>query len=121
MYRAFIVLSLIVRWIGMYFIFHEKCSIITGYIFFDKNNNFVFLVWLQNRLISAVLSHTEKSCIVLHYIQFSTNKQMYNHIHNIKTSFECLCLRHLVANKTIFFIIIHFYIRRKLFIIRCDK
>ena len=37
----------------------------------------IFLVWLQNRLISGglelVLSHTEKSFIVACYIQFSTN------------------------------------------------
>ena len=36
-----------------------------------------FTVWLRNRLKSAglepILSHTEKSCIVSYYKQFSTN------------------------------------------------
>ena len=56
----------------------------------DKNMAGKFFpVWLQNQLISTglepVLSHTEKSCIVLYYIQFSMNIKMYNH--NIKTFF----------------------------------
>ena len=63
-----------------------------------------FPVWLPNRLISAglkpVLSHTEKSCIVSYYINFSTNLRMYNH--NIKISFVSPFLRHIGANKTVF-------------------
>ena len=40
-------------------------------------------VWLQNQLIFAglepVSSHTEKSCIVSHYRQLSTNNRIKNH------------------------------------------
>ena len=40
----------------------------------------IFAVWLRNLLISTglkpVLCHTEKSCIVSYYIQFSTNIKM---------------------------------------------
>ena len=46
--------------------------------------------------------------------------KMYNH--NIKTSFVRPCLRHLLANKPGFNLkIVYFYIRGKLFIIRCEK
>ena len=62
----------------------------------------VLYVWLRNRSKSAglkpVLSHTEKSCTVSYYIQFSTNIKMYKH--NIKTSFIIPCLPHLGANNT---------------------
>ena len=83
-----------------------------------------FPVWLQNPLISArlkpILSHTEKSIIVMYYIQFSMNIKMYNHY--IKTSFVRSCLWQLGAKKTGFnLIIIHFYIGGKLFILGCDK
>ena len=44
---------------------------------------FLFWVWLWNQLLSAglelVLGHTEKSCIVLFYRQFSTKDKMKNH------------------------------------------
>ena len=39
--------------------------------------SYFFPVWLRNQLISSglelVLSHTEKSCIMSYYFQFSTN------------------------------------------------
>ena len=62
----------------------------------------IFPAWLQNRIISAgleaVLSHTEKSCIISYYRQFST--KIKNKIHKINTSFVNMGLRLLGANKT---------------------
>ena len=77
------------------------------------------VIWLPNRIITAelepVLSDTEKCCIVL-YNQFSTSIKIYNH--SIQTSFIGPCLRHLKNSFNL--IIVHLYLRGKLFIIQCN-
>ena len=63
--------------------------------------------------------NTEKSCI--HSIRNSFPR-ISNINHKIKTNFLSLGLRSSGDNKTDFnLIILHFNIRRKLFVTRCDK
>ena len=68
--------------------------------------------------LTAGLNHTDNSCTGSHYRQFSTNVKNLK----INTSFYSPSLRLLGANKNGFnLIILHFIIRGKLYIIRCDK
>ena len=52
--------------------------------YFISPLKFIIPVWLRNRVISAgletALSHTEKSFIVTHYKQFSTNDEIKSKI-----------------------------------------
>ena len=77
-------------------------------------------VCLGNRLISAGLELVV-SPVLYHIVPiFFTN--IYRNVQSLyETSFVSPCLQHLWANKSFNLRIVHFYIRGKLLIIRCNK